>query len=433
MKIGFFGPYFLYFERIIQSCAEQNNSEYFLFTDKKSFSNFFKNIKCRYVDLENFHHKKKYNFSNKEIIKFFQCDDDRHIEFNVKKPSISKLNKAANLILNNFEAWYLETNPELLLCEGPDNFFNRVIIDYLEKNKIDFYTFRIGRISNSVYLEKNKKTIFNKIFQKKIYHEKDYMNSIFPLHRNTLYKFSHFKETSLFKDLNRLINFWPIIHKEDKLLVYTVRSIEVILKTRMLYIKEKLVKILLNLINKKRYSGSKEYLSYPEHYRPEASTSDLDYEYINDLENIKYIKRKIKKSIVFRFHPSYFTKRPILQFLKILFHSKEFISFPKQPLEELIINSQGSISVSSSFALDTIRLGKPSIVIGHPEYLNSKIIYDNLCVIRKESDFLKVNEYLETYKKIETNVLENELQKLYHPYNLYEGKWINILIRLCQK
>ena len=88
MKIGFFGPYFLYFERIIQSCAEQNNSEYFLFTDKKSFSNFFKNIKCRYVDLENFHHKKKYNFSNKEIIKFFQCDDHRHIEFNVKKQTI---------------------------------------------------------------------------------------------------------------------------------------------------------------------------------------------------------------------------------------------------------------------------------------------------------------------------------------------------------
>ena len=47
--------------------------------------------------------------------------------------------------------------------------------------------------------------------------------------------------------------------------------------------------------------------------------------------------------------------------------------------------------------------------------------------------FLKVNEYLETCRKIEANVLENELQKLYHPYNLYEGKWINILIRLCQK
>ena len=56
---------------------------------------------------------------------------------------------------------------------------------------------------------------------------------------------------------------------------------------------------------------------YPEHFRPEALLSDKDLKYINDLNNCKYLIKNIKRLIIFRFHPVYFTKRPIKQLIKI--------------------------------------------------------------------------------------------------------------------
>ena len=432
MRIAFFGSYFLNFEKIIKNCSIKNNSKFYFFTDKKSFSYLFKDVNVSYVELSSFPNKNLYNLKDKEIEDFFICDKDRFDEFNIKKPSIRKLKKTANLILKNFEKWYLNNNPEILLCEGPTNFFNRLIIYFLEKNKINYFTFRTGRISNSVYLEKNKKIIFNTDFTSKINHKKDYMNPRSPLHRNIIYKLLFFKKTSLYRDIIRIKNFWKIINKEDYLLAYSGKSIELLIKTRTLYVKKIILNFLINLLNLRNYKGYQKYFIYPEHYRPESATSAYDNNYINDLENIKLIKNKLNDPILFRFHPSYYTKRPIIQLIKILYMCMPYISKPNQSIEDLILNSKGSISISSSFALDTIKLGKPSIVLGHPEYLNSKEISKNLLVIRNEKEYSKIQKYLENYKKIDNDKLDSEMQKLYHPYNIFGGEWINILIKECQ-
>ncbi len=434
MKIAFFGTYFLLFENIIQNCMKESDSEFFLFTDKKSYSNIFKNINTSYVYLKNYKEINKYNLSDEEIRKFFICDEDRQNEFNLQKPSLNRLNKTANNILQSFEKWYFTYQPDILVSEGPNNFFNRVIIDYLEKNKIDHYQFRMGRIAKSVYLEKNKKTILNSNFKNKVNLKQDYMDKLFPEQRRTFDKLANFKQTSLYLDLTRMIKFWPIVNREDKLLPYSGKSIEVLLKIRLLYIKKSLLNIFLQLINFKSYSDSKEYLIYTEHYRPESSTSAYDLEYINDLKNIKSFQKKIKSKLLFRFHPSYFTKRPLIQFIKILIFSGKFISTPKQSVTEVIKNAQGAITISSSLALDALKLGKPSIVIGHPEYLNSEIILNNLLVIRNESDFFKIDNYLKNYKKIDSSILDLEMKKLYHPFSIYDnGKWINIIIKEYKK
>lgn len=434
MKIAFFGTYFLFFEKIIQNCIKESDSQFFLFTDKNSFSNIFKNINTSYVYLKNHKEIDKYNLSKEEIRKFFICDEDRQNEFNLQKPSLNRLNKTANIILESFEKWYCTNQPDILISEGPNNFFNRVIIDYLEKNKIDHFQFRMGRIAKSVYLEKNKKTILNSNFKNKINLKQDYMSSKSATHRKTFDKLANFKQTSLYLDLTRIIKFWPIVKREDKLLPYSGKSIEVLLKIRFLYIKKSLLKIFLQLINFKSYSGSQEYLIYTEHYRPESSTSAYDLEYINDLKNIKSFENKIESKLLFRFHPTYFTKRPLIQFIKILIFSGKFISTPKQSVTELIKNSQGAITISSSLTLDAIKLGKPSIVLGHPEYLNSEIISKNLLVIRNESDFFKIDNYRKNYKKMDSDILDLELKKLYHPFSIYDdGKWINIIIKEYKK
>ena len=167
---------------------------------------------------------------------------------------------------------------------------------------------------------------------------------------------------------------------------------------------------------------------YPEHFRPEAGTSDVDFKYINDLKNCRYLMKNITRLIIFRFHPVYFTKRPIKQLIQILKLFRGALSLPNESLTELIKNSAGVITVSSTVALDSIRNGKPAIVLGNPEFLNSKEIAQNLLIIRKNYSSSDIERYIKNYKIIDQNVLDLELRKLYHPYHIDSGKWVKVII-----
>ena len=135
--------------------------------------------------------------------------------------------------------------------------------------------------------------------------------------------------------------------------------------------------------------------------------------------------------LVFRFHPAYFTKRPILQLIKVLKLFKKDISMPNQSLEQLISNSIGTITVSSSVAIDSMRLGKPVIILGNPEFvINSELIAENVLCVQKENDFTKIKDYIKNFKKLKKKSLDIELQKIYHPYSYKEGKWLKVIIDL---
>ena len=140
-------------------------------------------------------------------------------------------------------------------------------------------------------------------------------------------------------------------------------------------------------------------------------------------------KKNIKENIVFRFHPSYFTKRPSKQFLKIINVFKNGLSFPRESLRDLITLSKGIITVSSSVGLDGLMIGKPLIILGNPEYIKSKKILNNVLLIRDKYDYNKVTEYLENYKKIDKNELKIELRRLYHPNHVLDGNWIKVIIK----
>lgn len=433
MKIAFFGTYFYNFEKIIHNSKEAANlKEIYVFLDRKSYISLFKNVYCSYVDL-NTKNLRKNNFSLKEIHSFFNCDEDRLTEFNIKKPTDFELIRSANLILNSFINWYEKIEPDILISEGKHNFFNRVIIDYLEKNNIINYSFKCGRIASSVYLEKSGKTIFNNIRIKEIRHSKDYMKKTHVNFRGIYHKLKNFSDSSLFRDLKSIICYFNFIAKEDKLLCYSGKRSEMIVKTRILYIKKRVLDYIFNIFNIRFNISYKDFLIYPEHYRPEASTSAFDYKYINDYKNCINLKANIKENIVFRFHPSYFTKRPFKQFLKIINVFKKGLSFPRESLKDLILSSRGVITVSSSVGIDSLILGKPLIILGNPEYIKSKKIFNNVLLIRSKYDYCKVPEYLAKYKKIDKNQLEMELKRLYHPFHVWSGSWIKVIIEDFKK
>ena len=105
MKIAFFGTYFYNFQEIVNNAASIYKSHFFyFFTDKKSYTHLFNNAICSAVDLS--YKRNEYHFTDEELFKFFQCDYDRLSEFNIKKPKIAELKKAANLIMHSFKNWY---------------------------------------------------------------------------------------------------------------------------------------------------------------------------------------------------------------------------------------------------------------------------------------------------------------------------------------
>lgn len=430
MNIGFFGTYFFSFEETVYNCTKEfYNHKFFLFIDKKSCSIFFKNINISYVNLQinsNFNYK----IPDKKILSFFNCDDDRFEEFNSKKPTLTQLRQSALLIIHSFIEWKKKVKPEILLCEGPNNFFNNVIIDYLKSQNQDYYSICMGRISESTCLKKNDKVIFNKKINKYINHNKDYMKNSYPKMRNIYGKMKNFKATSLYKDLKIIFRDFNLLKKEDLLLPYSVSRIDLLIRTRMLFLKKSILNFFILRLKQKDLKDNM-YFIYPEHYRPEAATSAHENKFIDDIKNCIFIKEMIETPLVFRFHPAYFTKRPILQLIKVLKIFKQDISMPNQSLEQLISNSIGTITISSTVAIDSMRLGKPVIILGSPEFvINSKLISENLLCIRKKNDFNKIKDYIKNFKKLNKKSLDLELQKIYHPYSYKEGKWLKVIIDL---
>lgn len=434
MKIAFFGTYFYNFEKIIHnSMKEANLEKFYFFTDKKSYLTLLSDVECSYVNLSAKNIKKNIIPKN-QLHSFFCCDKDRFDEFNIKHPKDYELNNSLNLILNSFTNWYKMIKPDILISEGKANFFNRVIIDYLEKKNIDHYSFRYGRISSSTYLEKNsRKTLFNNLLEDDIDYSQDYMDKKFVTLRNFYYKLKYFSDTSFYRDLKSIIYSFNIFAKEEKLLCYTPNRLVLMIKNRVLYIKKRILDYIFKLFNLKFNIEYKDYLIYPEHYRPEASTSAQDYKYINDFKNVVFIKRKIKENIVFRFHPSYFTKRPLKQFFKIINSFKKGLSLPNQSLKDLIYNSRGTILISSTVGIESLMMGKPTIILGNPEYIKSRKIADKVLLIRSPTDYKKIPDYIQNYKKINKDELVLELKKLYHPFHPWSGRWIKVIIKDFQK
>jgi capsule polysaccharide modification protein KpsS len=138
--------------------------------------------------------------------------------------------------------------------------------------------------------------------------------------------------------------------------------------------------------------------------------------------------KNIRRLIIFRFHPVYFTKRPIIQLIKILKTFRGALSMPSESLTELIKNSAGVITVSSTVAIDSIRYGKPAIVLGNPEFLNSKVISKNLLIVRNQDSLSDIERYIKDYKKIDEKELDLEMKKLYHPYHVDSGEWLKVII-----
>ena len=55
-------------------------------------------------------------------------------------------------------------------------------------------------------------------------------------------------------------------------------------------------------------------------------------------------------------------------------------------------------------------------------------LFKNILLIRNEKDYKKIPDYIKNYKNIDKKELDIELKNLYHPYHVWSGSWIKVII-----
>lgn len=430
MKVGFFGTYFFRFEDILNNACDdlsKDDVEIVFFSDESKYEILFSDsIRKTYNDSSTIagYSEIKPVFSDSDIDYFFFCDKDRHEEYNVTLPTNEELIYSAEQIQINFAKWIKQENPDIIISEGEHNFFNRVILDYCKKNSIDYYSFKGGRISNSTYISRNNIPFTPQVntFTKNEA-TPDYMNKSHPNHRGVLNKFFNFKSTSLYRNMRVGVSV-----KRNPIAPYHISDLLLILKTRQVFAKNRFFsslgypKINLSKPNKK-------FIVYPEHFRPEASTSAYDPDYIDDVENIKMLRTLIGDDydIVFRFHPSYFMKRKTSSLKALLQIEGLYFSLPSESLSELLTASEFVLAISSSVILDACRLGVDSVVLGHPEFLIKYIENKQLQEPKPLSEISSLSELPRLDSSLH-EVIIDDLERLYIPYSVESGKWVREII-----
>ena len=115
---------------------------------------------------------------------------------------------------------------------------------------------------------------------------------------------------------------------------------------------------------------SEKYYIYPLHLQPEASTLVLGPDYVNQVETIKAISRRLPlgEYLYVKEHPAAFGRHSLGMYREIsqLFNVK--LISPAENTKKMINFSKGVIVVSGTMGWEAFLVGKPAIVLGNVFY-----------------------------------------------------------------
>jgi CDP-glycerol glycerophosphotransferase (TagB/SpsB family) len=189
-----------------------------------------------------------------------------------------------------------------------------------------------------------------------------------------------------------------------------------------------------SLVSKDIEIGKLNYFVYPLQFHPESATLLLGKWFHNQLEIIKMISRVLPQNVylVIKEHPISLGRRPNGFYKEATaFHNVKLIK-NNEDIYNLISNSNGVITISSTMGLEAILLNKPVILFGDTHYgiLSQVIKVENYKKIDKYIEeainFKKYNEaeYFSFFKSImnETFYMPN-----FSPHNYNKGHIVSYL------
>lgn len=325
-------------------------------------------------------------------------DRGPHLEINYEK-SIEITLK----IVKFFEFIFEKENPDIIVSEPPSALFSLIAYNFSLKNNALYLGFEYSRISKrtDVYDKKFTCSKYEKTFQeidvKDISKEerdiaKDFIKKFIGHEQLPSYMdFTkiHFSQTGLIKHFFRRMKkvYSPLLRyvlSRRKYKLSDIESESVLWSfLRAIFVAEnKKIKILLQ---KKFFSNipkEEKYFLYPIHQQPESSTSVYATYYCNQLNTIKNITLSLPMpcKLYVKEHPVSAGTKPDSFYKELKKIPNVILISPAENLENLVKNSLGVISLTSTVGLEAALAGKPVYVLGDVFYA-----YHPLC--RKVKNF----------------------------------------------
>lgn len=337
--------------------------------DSIDYQEFNKEIDIKYYE-------KKFNINFSELLHL-----DRHI-IRQKKGLQNKI--AKNLF--KFIINYLDINkPSLIIAEGVDDLLSFTACKYCEINNLNFFSLQNSRIGNGLLfsdrVDSGMKNIINDYhyFYKKLENNnnfsiKKYDNFIDEYISNNkkvyyLDKRFNFKNFRII-DIYKFINYIKEYFHDKKGFHYKHHPLKLPFIRIFRQIKNLYYNLFVNKISIKQLKKIN-YYYYGLHVYPEAATLIIGRETPDQLNLLKLISKALPYDnyLIVKEHPHSIGKRDLFFYNQINKMHNVFIIDHNQNNFEILRNSKGLITISSSLSLESTLVKKPIFIFGD-YYLN---------------------------------------------------------------
>ena len=357
----------------------------------------------------------------------FFSDFDRYITMDIQPPLLqsAKLLEYKNLpgLLNQFFNDVLDQiTPDSILYESVSNSFALALYLLAKNRKIPFFSINQSRIPGRVEISQTGGLEDNETIAK-IYQNMNNLSNVNPStieianeyinnidSKTPSYMLTNgLEELSILKkyfNLDKIILIWKYFKYKINFpmdMAFAYQHGDPIVISKALF-RRSIYRLARYPFIKKYYKNNlkdEDYILYPLHFHPEASTSILAPDYVDEMVVIKAIafRMPIDLRLYVKEHPSAVSLQSI-EFYKALskMPNVELIS-PEVPIKGLIRGSQGVITLTSTAGFEAAVLNKPVVAIGN-------VFYTYFPNVLKINDLNQLNEAIQwiiNYQKIDIN------------------------------
>lgn len=383
-----------------------------LYTEKLNF-NSYKYYEFSTFFKENFHNSFIPNdLVDININKLFFSDYDRNIVHGKMKFKGNYYYKSLMVnLINFFDNIYQENKIDYCLYESISNSYAYAAyevglkrgVKYIGyqgsrlKNRFELYTEEFG--SREYFKEIFKNISFNSISEEDKISIKDYLSTYnsksmptyHPRKTRLDWNFSIVKRYLNIEKINLFIRSFKFVVKEYSLIKFSYQSgnpINEYFKAFWIQLK-KIYTTRASLKYFDKTDFNKKYFLYPQHFKPEASTSVLAREYCSDIALIENIAFNLPfgTELYVKEHFVNFGRMPLSFYKKIKQIPNVRLIKCEENTKSLVDNSQGIITLTSTVGFEALLIGKPVYVLG-------KVFYDCHPNCRKISSFEQLSSEL---------------------------------------
>lgn len=331
--------------------------------------------------------------------------------FKMQKYGYKKSLEAIGQLYQFFNYIFEKEKPDMVIGEAPAGLFGLAGYSFCQKNNVHFCGLLESRLPGRTdafdsewTCSKYESTFLNLKKEDILPEEKKYAETYIEnfLSHKALYTscllpplgfFNFFNYLGhYFKRANELVGaFGRYVLNRNKFKGFDYESESVIrhsIKSPFRTIKKDFKAIFQKRFFDKPISGDK-YFFFPLQYEPEASTLVLATYYSNQLATIKNVAAAmpLPYKLYLKEHPASLGTRSTNFYKEIKKLPNAVLLSPSEPIQELIKNCRGVVTVTSTAGMEAALAGKPVYVLGNVFYN-----YHPLC--KKPDNFSKLSEMI---------------------------------------